>query len=62
MFSGRQPFTGRGTASIISAILTHEPPSLLGKVPEEVERIVMRCLEKDRERRYQTMHDLTRLD
>ena len=58
MISGRQPFTGRGTGAIISAILTKEPISILGLVPEAIEEIVRKCLEKDRERRYQTMRDL----
>jgi eukaryotic-like serine/threonine-protein kinase len=58
MISGRQPFIGRGTGAIISAILTKEPNSLLGLVPEAIEEIVRKCLEKDRERRYQTMRDL----
>jgi eukaryotic-like serine/threonine-protein kinase len=61
MFSGRQPFAAETAASTISAILTKEPPPLARYatgVPIELERIVRKCLEKNRERRYQTMRDL----
>ncbi len=37
-----------------------EPPSsLVGEVPFELERIVLRCLRKDPQRRWQAMADLT---
>ena len=61
VLSGRQPFTAENPASTISAILTSEPPPLARyatSVPMELERIVRKCLEKNRERRYQTMRDL----
>jgi len=61
MLSGRRPFIAENPASTISAILTKEPPPLAryaADVPMELERIVRKCLEKNRERRYQTMRDL----
>ena len=61
MFSGRQPFASESAAGTISAILTTEPPPLARyatSVPIELERIVRKCLDKNRERRYQTMRDL----
>ncbi len=61
MLSGRQPFSAENPASTISAILTREPPPLARyatEVPMELERIVRKCLEKNRERRYQTTRDL----
>ena len=61
MLSGRQPFATESAASTISAILTHVPPPLARyaqHVPEDLQRIVRKCLEKDRERRFQTMRDL----
>ncbi|MBA3569629.1 MAG: protein kinase [Pyrinomonadaceae bacterium] len=61
MFSGRTPFAAESAAGTISAILTREPPPLARyatDVPTELERIVRKCLEKDPERRYQTMRDL----
>ena len=61
MLSGRQPFTNESAAATVSAILTHEPQPLArycANVPEELQRIVRKCLEKDRERRCQTMRDV----
>ena len=61
MLSGRQPFASESAAATVSAILTHEPPPLARfalNVPEELQRIVRKCLEKDRERRCQTMRDV----
>lgn len=61
MLSGRNPFTAENPASTISAILTKEPQPLARYAPNlsiELERIVRKCLEKNRERRYQTMRDL----
>jgi serine/threonine protein kinase/tetratricopeptide (TPR) repeat protein len=61
MLTGQQPFVAESGAATISAILTKEPPPLaqyLAECPEELQRIVRKCLEKDREQRYQTMRDL----
>ena len=61
MLRGRQPFASQSAAATISAILTEEPPTLLRyapNLPEELQRIARKCLEKDRERRYQTMRDV----
>jgi eukaryotic-like serine/threonine-protein kinase len=59
ILSGRRPFDAKSAAEIISAILTREAPPLERTgAPEELERIVRRCLEKDRERRYQTMQEV----
>ena len=60
MLTGNQPFVADSVAVTISAILTKEPPPLAqcAECPEELERIVRKCLEKDRERRYQTMRDV----
>jgi serine/threonine protein kinase len=59
MVSGRRPFEAKSTAEIIAAILTREAPPLEhAGAPEELGRIAQRCLEKDREQRYQTMRDV----
>ena len=61
MLSGRQPFASASAAATISAILNEEPPTLLRyapDLPEALQRIARKCLEKDRERRYQTMRDV----
>ena len=60
VISGRQPFAAESAAATISAILMSEPPPLAryaSNVPEELQRIVRKCLEKDQGRRYQTMRD-----
>jgi serine/threonine protein kinase len=54
--TGHQPFTGKTTAVVFSAILTHAPvaPVVLNPtLPLRLQEIVNNCLEKDRELRYQ---------
>src|SRR2546425_2560082 len=61
MLSGQQPFASESAAAAASAILTREPPPLaryVDECSEELQRILRKCLEKDRERRYQTMRDV----
>lgn len=57
MVSSQPPFAAESPAGVISAILTAEPPPLT-QCPEDLRSVVNRCLEKDRERRYQTMRDV----
>jgi TolB-like protein/Flp pilus assembly protein TadD len=59
--SGQRPFSSESTATTVSAILTEEPPPLSrysAEVPDELQRVVRKCLEKDRDRRYQSAADL----
>jgi serine/threonine protein kinase/tetratricopeptide (TPR) repeat protein len=59
--SGKRPFGGTSSADISSSILRDTPPtlrSLRAELPRDLERIVGRCLEKDRERRFQTAKDV----
>jgi serine/threonine protein kinase/Tol biopolymer transport system component len=56
MVTGTMPFRGESSGVIFSAILERPPvPAvrLNPEVPEELERILRKCLEKDRELRYQ---------
>jgi serine/threonine protein kinase len=61
--TGEVPFRANNYLGIISQVLTHTamPPSRLRPelgIPEAVEAVVMRAMEKDRERRYARMSDL----
>ena len=61
MVGGHKPFAGKSAAATFSAILSSEPPALARyapDVPAELERITRKCLEKRRERRYQSMRDV----
>jgi len=59
--TGRLPFSGANTTETLDRIL-HSQPEALARfnydVPAELERIVRKCLEKERERRYQTAREL----
>jgi eukaryotic-like serine/threonine-protein kinase len=61
MLSGHQPFANRSAAETISAILTQEPPMLshyAPELPQDLQRIARKCLEKDRNLRYQSASDV----
>ena len=61
MATGKRAFPGESSATIIGKILHKEPTpirQLNPQMPEELQRIVMKALEKDREDRYQTAHEL----
>jgi tetratricopeptide (TPR) repeat protein len=61
MATGRQSFPGHTTAVVFDGILNREPvaPSTFNQaLPNDLDRIVGRALEKDRDLRYQTAADL----
>ncbi|HYY59113.1 MAG TPA: protein kinase, partial [Pyrinomonadaceae bacterium] len=61
MIGGRNPFARATKAETISAILTSEPPSLRHSaphIPRELDRIAQKCLEKERDERYQSASEL----
>jgi len=61
MLTGEAPFTGETPSDIIAAILRAPEPQLstyCQDVPAELQRIVTKALEKNRDERYQTMKDL----
>ncbi len=61
MASAKLPFNGESTAVIFEAILNRTPvplQQLNGDVPADLERIVNKCLEKDRNLRYQHASDI----
>ncbi|MEX2271193.1 MAG: protein kinase [Vicinamibacterales bacterium] len=61
MATGRQPFSGDSTASIVSSILRDDPDPasrLNPSLPPPIARAIHRCLEKQPSRRYQSALDL----
>ena len=63
MLTGRRPFEGKSQASLIGAILDHQPPpvtTLQPSSPAIIDEIVSRCLEKIPDDRWQTARDLKR--
>ncbi len=59
--TGRRTFKGDSSISTLSAILHEEPEPvsrIAAGIPEELERIIIRCLKKDPERRFQHMDDV----
>jgi Tol biopolymer transport system component len=61
MATGRKAFAGTSQASLIAAILEHEPPpvsSVQPMTPPALDRVVKKCLAKDPEDRWQNAADL----
>jgi len=61
MATGANPFLGRTSSSTIANILKQEAPSLRQRtptVPAELDRILLKCLRKRPEERYQTAREL----
>ncbi len=61
MATGRLPFAGTNAPETMARILQAQPDAMARfnyEIPEELERVVRKCLEKERERRYQSAHDL----
>jgi two-component system, LytTR family, response regulator len=61
MSTGRVPFAGSTPSETIARILEAQPEAMARfnyDLPEELDRIVRKCLEKDRERRYQSARDV----
>ena len=61
MLLGRRPFAGDTPAEVLSSVVKDTPGSPLEarpEVPRELSKIVMRCLAKDRARRFQSTLDI----
>src|SRR6266849_10723121 len=63
MVTGRKAFEGKSQASLISAIMSSQPPpmaELQPMTPAALDRVVRTCLAKDPEERWQSARDLKR--
>jgi formylglycine-generating enzyme required for sulfatase activity/predicted Ser/Thr protein kinase len=63
MLTGRRPFQGDSQVSVRKAILSTTPPApraVRPEIPPELERIVLRCLQKEPEARYPSGAELLR--
>jgi eukaryotic-like serine/threonine-protein kinase len=61
MTTGHRAFCGKTNMSALAAIIEKEPQpvsELLPDLPQELERVIRRCLRKDRSRRFQHMGDI----
>jgi serine/threonine-protein kinase len=60
MLTGSRPFNGSTVSDVIVEILTKEPPhpDRFKELPDELKRIVKKCMEKDRQNRYHSARDL----
>jgi two-component system, LytTR family, response regulator len=61
MAAARLPFAGTNASETMARILQTQPDAMARfnyEIPEELERVVRKCLEKERERRYQSARDL----
>jgi len=60
LVTGELPFKGDNLVEIGMAIATKQPalPSEINPEAKEVENIIMKCLEKDKEKRYQSVKEL----
>src|SRR5499426_1141665 len=61
MLSGRRAFGGESAIEVMNAILKEDPPELAAmnhRVPQGLERLIRRCLEKQPDRRFHSAHDL----
>ncbi len=62
MATGKKAFEGKSQASVIAAILEHDPPpisSLQPMTPPALDRVAKRCLAKEPDERWQSASDLT---
>jgi eukaryotic-like serine/threonine-protein kinase len=58
LLSGQPPFHATSVPEICAAILDFQPAPLPPSCPPALAAVVLRCLEKDRERRFQTVAEL----
>ncbi len=62
LFCGRLPFPGESPLQIVVAHMQNAPPkprSIKPSIPADLEAVILKCLEKDRGKRFQTVDELT---
>jgi serine/threonine protein kinase/Tol biopolymer transport system component len=62
MLIGTAPFDGATTADTIAAVVSKEPEPIVShfpNIPPELQRIIRKALQKDREERYQSVKDFS---
>jgi serine/threonine protein kinase/tetratricopeptide (TPR) repeat protein len=62
MATGRRPFEGTSSAELVSSILRDSPPlvtDVRADLPDDLARVIRRCLEKDPRHRVQTARDVS---
>ncbi|WP_372371486.1 protein kinase [Candidatus Uabimicrobium sp. HlEnr_7] len=58
LMTGRVPFAGKNTPVVLYNIVhkyPRSPRSIHGSIPENIERICLKCLEKDKNKRYESI-------
>jgi Tol biopolymer transport system component len=61
MATGKRAFEGKSQASLIAAIMQSQPQPITAiqpMTPPALDRVIRTCLEKDRDNRWQTAHDV----
>jgi len=58
MLTGKRAFEGTSPASVIAAIMERPAPSISDIAPPLLDRVLARCLQKDREERWQSARDI----
>jgi len=61
MFTNKKPFQGNSRISIMANILNSEPPPINmfnKKLPDELNKIINKCLQKSKDNRYQQVKEL----
>ena len=58
MVSGRRPFRGDYPREVIEAVISADPAPLGKGVPANLQKVIERCLQKEPERRFQSIADI----
>ena len=61
MVAGRRPFEGDSRTSVLHALVHEEPKPvghLAGRIPQDLDKVIHRCLRKDAARRFQHMDEV----